>query len=315
LSTILREKNWEHLMVQAGAQNPVSGFHQSITQEESYFTSEQTALAYDSYIAVSIPFYWPALHFAARTLSKMFADKRGLRCIELGTGTGNFLQVVLEFLPVAQCLLVDHSEPMLAIATEKLHRPGCTVATKAVSFLSDSWTTIPGFEQSEIILASLALDHIHSDEALLALFERIYRFLPAGGCFVLAEKCANGNDKESPSWKSFLRMIQVRERHMLKNNLKTPSETRRWKHHILTEDCLRPLACLWNLVEKAGFLVHSAAGVPLPDHDSLDEAHYYSTSSVSPLMKTSIFSADQAYGLGMLFCLKQKNAVRLPEIT
>jgi ubiquinone/menaquinone biosynthesis C-methylase UbiE len=243
----------------------------------------------------------------------MFANKRDLRCVDLGTGTGNFLQVILEFLPVAQCLLVDHSEPMLAIASEKLRRSGCTVATKAVSFLSDSWTKIPGFEQSEIVLASLALDHIHSDEALLSLFRRIYRFLPAGGCFVLAEKCANGKDRESPSWKSFLRMIQIREGHMLKNGLKTPSETERWKQHILTEDYLRPLACLWTLAEKAGFLVHSAAGVPLPDHDFLDEAHYYSKSSVSPLMKTSVFSSDKAYDLGILFCIKQKTTVPFPQ--
>jgi ubiquinone/menaquinone biosynthesis C-methylase UbiE len=302
-------------MVQANAQNAVSDFHDAMAQEETYFTGEDTALAYDSYIGVSIPHYWPVLHLAARTLAKMFADKKGLRCVDLGTGTGNFLQVILEFLPVEQCLLVDHSEPMLAIASEKLRRFGCTVATKAVSFLSDSWIEIPGFEQSEIVLDSLALDHIHSDEALLALFERIYRFLPAGGCFVLAEKCANGNDRESLSWKSFMRMIEIRERHMFKNDLKTPSEIERWKHHILTEDYLRSLSCLWTLAEKAGFLVHSAAGVPLPDHDQLDEAHYYSKSSVSPLMKTAIFSSDQAYDLGMLFCIKQKTAVPFPENT
>lgn len=273
-------------------------------QEETYFISEETAKAYDSYIGVSIPCYWPAFHFAAHRLAKMFADKKGLRCVELGAGTGNFLQVVLEFLPVEKCLLVDHSEPMLAIASEKMRRSGCTAAATAVSFLSDAWTTIPGFERSEIVLASLALDHVHSDEDLLALLERIYRFLPAGGCFVLAEKCADSRDRESGSWKSFVQMIRIRERHMLKNRLKTPSEAERWKHHILTEDCLRPLACLWTLVERAGFVVHSAAGAPLPEHDRLDEESYYALSSLSPLMKTSVFASDQAYGLGMLFCLK-----------
>jgi ubiquinone/menaquinone biosynthesis C-methylase UbiE len=273
-------------------------------QEETYFTSEETAKAYDSYIGASMPYYWPAFHFAAHKLAEMFAGKGGLRCIELGAGTANFLQVVAESVPVAQCLLVDHSGPMLAVASEKMRRLRCRAAARAVSFLSDEWTKVPGFEQSEIVLASLALDHVHRDGDLLALFEKIYRILPAGGCFVLAEKCANGRDRESSSWKSFMQMIRIREQRLLKDKLKTPSETEKWKRHILTEDCLRPLSGLWNLVERAGLRVDTAAGAPLPDHDRLDEAGYFAMSSVSPLEKDSVFASDRAYGLGMLFCLR-----------
>jgi hypothetical protein len=45
-------------------------------REGSYFTSEATARAYDTYIGVNLPYYWQAFHFAARTLAGLFGDGR-----------------------------------------------------------------------------------------------------------------------------------------------------------------------------------------------------------------------------------------------
>ena len=282
----------------------VSGFQPPDIREETYFTNRQTAHAYDGYIGISIPFYWPALHFAARTLAGMFAGKSALGCAELGAGTGNFLRIVQEYISLKRCLAVDHSEPMLAIASRKLRRPGCRMAVLAVSFLSDAWTELPDFSASDIVLASLALDHIHSDEALLSLFGKVYRFLTPGGCFVLAEKCANGGDRESASFRSFERMVGIRERHMVQQGLKTAEDTRLWKRHILEDDCLRPLGSLWQMACRAGFAIPAAAGVALPEGDDLDDEAYFRMTSVSPLSKADVFARDRAYGLGMLFCLK-----------
>jgi hypothetical protein len=193
---------------------------------------------------------------------------------------------------------------MLAIASRKLRHPGCRVTVRAVSFLSDAWTEIPDFRAGDIVLASLALDHIHSDEALLSLFGKVYRFLTSGGCFVIAEKCANGGDRESASFRSFERMVGIRERHMVQQGLKTAEETRRWKRHILEDDCLRPLGSLWQMAVRTGFTIPAAAGVALPEGDVLDDEAYFRMTSVATLSEADVFARDRAYGLGMLFCLK-----------
>jgi hypothetical protein len=62
-------------------------------------------MANDSYIGISIPNYWPAFHFAAHTLSDMFADKRGLRVSIWGTEPAIFFKLFWNsFLSRSVCL-------------------------------------------------------------------------------------------------------------------------------------------------------------------------------------------------------------------
>lgn len=229
-------------------------WHSSRTEEEKYFTNESVAQQYDKYVTTNIPFYSTALNFITKATRSYSQNSESNSCLEIGAGTGNLASAACIIAKnIQSCFLLDHSEPMLQIAREKWQKMGigCKLHTVPVSFLDEGWED--RVDSCNIVLSSLTLDHIHEDSVLQQLFDRIYAYLPSGGLFVLAEKCANQN--EPKSWNAFLNMIELRAVHLQQNSLKTMEQIQLWKRHILTEDHLRPLSELVRMLELSGFKI------------------------------------------------------------
>lgn len=274
--------------------------------EETYFVKPKVANKYDTYIGNNIPFYWPALNFIAENIGEYFSGTDGLDCVEIGSGSANLSITVSKHTTMKSLLLVDHSATFLEIAKQKLAETPSVPITptlKQASFLSDDWLEDIEPSSKDLILSSLTLDHIADDDEFLALLKKLHGLLKKGGCFITAEKCAS-SDMTTKSWQSFAKMIHIRGENNLKNNFKTPSEIEAWKHHNFTEDILRPFSDVWGLVEKAGFTVENAGGVPLPEPEDLNYDTFYELNKISSLARQEVFSSERALGVAILVCKK-----------
>lgn len=270
----------------------------AIDAAERYFVQPAVAEGYDRYIGRNIPFYHHAMDHAVATAARLVgaeALRAGL-VTEFGAGTANLSAAFAGF-GVRRFTLVDHSDAMLRLASRKLAGAAVTALRGDMAALDRA--ALDACRGSSVLAYFLTLDHIASDQRVSAMLAAIRPLLAPGGVLLIAEKCAN-SDRDSASWKSFRRMIEVREAHLLREALMTPPQAAAWRRHILEEDHLRPLAVLARLAEAQGFRVASAAGLPLPPAETLDAAWFYAQTRVLPLSPP--FPPDTAHALGMLFC-------------
>ncbi len=102
------------------------------------------------------------------------------RVLDLGAGTGLLSAVVAEALPEAQIELLDASEPMLALAQQRL---GDTVSAVHVADMAGALPEGP----FDAVVSALAIHHLeHADKR--ALMRRIHVALRPGGLFANAEQ-------------------------------------------------------------------------------------------------------------------------------
>lgn len=119
--------------------------------------------------------------------------QREFRILDLGCGTGNLTQVVVDQIIKVQringttsrfCIdLFDSSEPMLSVALQKLRNNDDTSVNAKVGSLQE-WVATGTYD---LIISSYAVHHLNNFEKN-DLFGKIYRALRPGGKFGLADR-------------------------------------------------------------------------------------------------------------------------------
>lgn len=105
------------------------------------------------------------------------------RVLELGCGTGNFLQRILEKFPKARCVTFDYSAEMLAYAARKIAK-----YTDRVEFHQrDLHDGLPPKLGSFHLVSSFSTIHHLLDDKKAHLFTEIYDVLRSGGWFFLID--------------------------------------------------------------------------------------------------------------------------------
>jgi tRNA (cmo5U34)-methyltransferase len=110
-----------------------------------------------------------------------FSRSEALRVLELGLGTGNLTQKVLEHFPQSTVVGYDLSAEMLARARVKLTPYGTRVRLHHGDI---SQTVFPG--PFDVALSAIAVHHVPSP-AKPILFHRLYAALRPGGALVLGD--------------------------------------------------------------------------------------------------------------------------------
>jgi tRNA (cmo5U34)-methyltransferase len=103
--------------------------------------------------------------------------------LDLGAGSGLLTILVRNRFPDAHIHLVDFSEPMLALARERMGDDG-NVSYQQGNYLTDA---LPG-EQCAVV-SSLSIHHL-DDEEKRSVFARVHAALKPRGVFVNAEQIA-----------------------------------------------------------------------------------------------------------------------------
>jgi 2-polyprenyl-3-methyl-5-hydroxy-6-metoxy-1,4-benzoquinol methylase len=230
-----------------------------------------------------------------------------MNAIEFGSGTGNLTVSLIERACFARVLMLDHSVGMLEAALEKARRRELRtdqVAAIESSILESRWKGVDGFAKPDVVVFQLSLDHVEHDAELRTLFADIFNGLSAGGALIISEKCADGSAKDSASWKSFVRMVDLRARHMLTKGLMSTDQVEAWQRHLLDDDILRPLSALQAFAVEAGFRIAEIHGVELRPAEVMTYENYYRSRQVNRIMPDDPGLGERAFGIGILCCVK-----------
>ena len=115
------------------------------------------------------------------------------RFLDLGCGDGILGAAILQRFPVAEGLLLDVSEPMLAAAREKLAAYEDRLQFALVDYGQPAWleevTSWPPFDA---IVSGYSIHH-QPDERKRALYAELYGMLRPGGVFVNIEHVASAS--------------------------------------------------------------------------------------------------------------------------
>jgi tRNA (cmo5U34)-methyltransferase len=130
------------------------------------------AAGYDAQIHRFIPCYDDMLATGVELLGALVAPTA--RVLDLGGGTGALSQAVLEGLPQARVTLLDVDTEMLGEARRRLGRFGDRVEFREGSFLAP-------LPETDAVVASLALHHVHDLEQKTGLYRAIHAALTPGG--------------------------------------------------------------------------------------------------------------------------------------
>jgi tRNA (cmo5U34)-methyltransferase len=109
------------------------------------------------------------------------------RILDLGAGSGLFTEVVHRARPEAEIHLMDFSEPMLALARERLRRLG--EPSGCFSYEVADYTSTALQQELDAVVSALSIHHLE-DEAKRALFAKVFAALKPGGLFINADHVA-----------------------------------------------------------------------------------------------------------------------------
>jgi tRNA (cmo5U34)-methyltransferase len=147
---------------------------------------EEEAREFDRIIVTLIPDY-PRM-VEALVVAIPFESSAPIRVIDLGCGTGTVAERVLRSFPNAQVTCLDLAENMIAMARAKLgnHSDVHYVARDFNNFRIDG--------NYDVVVSSLALHHLVTNDDKRQFYRRIYGSLRSGGVFYNADLVLGSSD-------------------------------------------------------------------------------------------------------------------------
>jgi tRNA (cmo5U34)-methyltransferase len=199
---------------------------------------EEEAKEFDSLILKLIPHYDEMIK--SLTLAIPFSVKETIKILDLGCGTGNVSMAVKERFPRSKLTCVDLAENMIEMAHSKLSK------YDNIEYKIGNFSTLDFDDDYHVIVSSLALHHLKSDEEKKRLFSKIYDALSVGGVFYNADAVLGSNSHLSKvnidMWKNYM-----------KKNLPLDEIEEKWLPTHYEEDYPAPLMDQLDWLRKIGF--------------------------------------------------------------
>ncbi len=162
---------------------------------------EEEAKGYDELILKLIPHYKGMIKSLISSIP--FEDSKSIKVLDLGCGTGNITAEVKKRYTNAHVTCIDLAEHMIDIARFKL------TEYNDIKYKVGDLRHIPFDNDYDLIISSLALHHLQTDEEKIAVYHKIYNSLKEGGVFYNADNVlASSKYLENVSiehWKEFMR--------------------------------------------------------------------------------------------------------------
>jgi SAM-dependent methyltransferase len=170
---------------------------------EYRWNTSDFAVGYDA-AAESIHPHYLAIQVEILERLPQSLAKGGL-VVDLGGGSGRLMERVLDRWPNATGLVLDQSEPFLALAERKLARFGVR-ATYVKSQLQDDWPALLP-SQPIALLSMSAIHHLEPAEKQ-TLYKKCHGALAPGGVLL------NGDEVRPEDDAAYLRQVQAWAEHM-----------------------------------------------------------------------------------------------------
>jgi tRNA (cmo5U34)-methyltransferase len=161
---------------------------------------ENEAKEFDKIILKLIPFYNEMTD--ALVLALPFHMETPIRVMDLGCGTGTITKLIKDSFPNAKIDCLDVSEKMLQMAEVKLKN--CS----EISFTVGDFNNFEFTDTYDVIVSSLALHHLVTEEEKRMFYSKIYSSLSNGGVFYNADVVLGSNEHLQrvyiEKWKEFM---------------------------------------------------------------------------------------------------------------
>jgi len=199
---------------------------------------EEEAREFDRIIVTLIPDYLRMVE--ALVIAIPFEKTASVRVIDLGCGTGTVAKRVLESYPNAQVTCLDLAENMIAMAREKLARH------QHVHYAAGDFNTLDLHGSYDVVLSSLALHHLVTDDDKRHFYRRIHGALRSGGVFYNADIVLGSSD--------FLQTVYMQQwRTFMSRNVSREEIELRWIPKYEAEDHPARLTDQLEWLAEAGF--------------------------------------------------------------
>lgn len=183
----------------------------------------------------------PDYYFFQKTLveSLPFTAADVFRVIDLGCGTGNLGQMILERFPLAELVCVDFSEDMLKTAEQKIGKD-------RAEFLRCDFYQLEFPGKFDAVVSSLALHHLETEEDKLKFYQKMYAAMNPGGVHLNAENVLSPDP--------VLQKAAIdRWRKFMQKSFSDEEIDRVWLAGYYDDDHPVSLSCHERLMAKAGF--------------------------------------------------------------
>ncbi|MGM0508647.1 MAG: class I SAM-dependent methyltransferase, partial [Fusobacteriota bacterium] len=146
---------------------------------------QEEAKEFDEIIQRLIPYYDEMIEALVSAIP--FEKDRPIEVIDLGCGTGTILKRVKEEFPNAKLSAVDISENMIEMTRGKLDK------YNDVNYQVGDFYDMAFSKKYDVVLSSLALHHLITDEDKKRFYEKIFKTLNNGGVFYNADVVLGSN--------------------------------------------------------------------------------------------------------------------------
>ncbi|MBN1889986.1 MAG: class I SAM-dependent methyltransferase [Thermoflexales bacterium] len=162
---------------------------------------EEEAREYDGIILRIIPHYPYMIEALISAIP--FEAAAPIRAIDLGCGTGTVARRVLEAFPRARMSCVDLAENMLGMARAKL------ADYPHIRYIPGDFNHLEFDQEYDVVVSSLALHHLVSDQDKRGFYRKVYDTLAPGGVFYNADVVLGSSaalqDMYMDKWRAFMR--------------------------------------------------------------------------------------------------------------
>lgn len=167
-------------------------------------------------------------------------DFKPLRILDLGCGTGNLTQKILEYFPDAQIDALDLSEDILEESRKRFGNKS------NMNYLQADFKSMNlPLGNYDLVMSSIAIHHVE-DPFKLKLYKEVYQSLKKGGLFIFADQTRGITDE------IYFKNIECWKAEALKLG-STEENWNMWMEHQDAHDFHSPVG--WHLenLKKAGF--------------------------------------------------------------
>ena len=165
---------------------------------KEHFESE--AKEFDGIILNLIPYYNQMIESLVMAIPFEVNDR--IKVIDLGCGTGTISKKVKERFLNAEITCVDLAESMLKMSKEKLKN------FEGISYKQGDFNEFEFEENYHVVISSLALHHLETDEDKKKFYKKIYKALDENGVFYNADVIIGENSYNQElfmeKWKEFM---------------------------------------------------------------------------------------------------------------
>lgn len=181
-----------------------------------------------------------SLELITEASKRIVPDAQNL--LDIGCGAGNYSLMMLTKIPNLNCTLIDLSKPMLDKAFERVSKN----TKNEVTMLQGDIREVELHENYyDIILAGAVLHHLRDDNDWLTTFQKIFKLLRPGGCFMISDLITQDTDSLSEyTWErygSYLEKINGKQ------------YRQKVLDYIAKEDSPRSMNYQLDLMKKVGF--------------------------------------------------------------